>query len=64
MSKPSLLVIDDDNDYLELLNEALEDSFIVRSAENLTQAERVICDYGSVDLALVDENIGQEKGSE
>ena len=64
MSKPSVLVIDDDNDYLELLNEALEDSFVVRSAENLTQAERIINDYGSVDMALVDENIGEEKGSE
>ncbi|WP_448548651.1 response regulator [Thalassotalea fusca] len=64
MSKPSVLVIDDDSDYLDLLKEALEDSFVVRSAENLTQAERQICDYGCVDIALVDENIGNEKGSE
>jgi DNA-binding response OmpR family regulator len=64
MSKPLILVIDDDKDYLELLNEALEDEFDVKCAQNLTDAEMLTKQFGKFDIALVDECIGEERGSE
>ncbi|WP_206485557.1 response regulator [Thalassotalea sp. G2M2-11] len=64
MSKHTILIIDDEQSYLELLSEALEDKFTVYSADCLHRAEAVISDVGMVDIALVDENIGQEKGSD
>lgn len=64
MSKATLLIIDDDQSYLELLSEALENQFIVYSADCLQRAEAIISDIGQVDIALVDENIGEEKGSQ
>ncbi|NQZ22742.1 MAG: response regulator [Colwellia sp.] len=64
MSTPSLLIIDDDKDYLELLNEALEGSFEVKCASNLDEAEKIVSDNEIFDIALVDENIGVDKGSE
>ncbi|WP_286268846.1 response regulator [Thalassotalea hakodatensis] len=63
MSKPTVLVIDDDINYLELLAEALEGTFQVSIAATLTQAESIIKDHHVFDIALVDENIGEEKGS-
>jgi len=64
MSKPSLLIIDDDKDYLELLNEALEGNFNVKCASNLAEAENIVSENEVFDIALVDENIGEDKGSE
>ncbi len=64
MSTPSLLIIDDDKDYLELLNEALEGNFDVKCASNLDEAENLVSNSEIFDIALVDENIGEEKGSE
>jgi ActR/RegA family two-component response regulator len=64
MSKPKLLIIDDDKSYLELLSEALEQQFIVHCAHNLQGAEELIINVGFFDIALVDENIGLEKGSD
>ncbi|MDG1751681.1 MAG: response regulator [Thalassotalea sp.] len=64
MSKPKLLIIDDDVSYLELLNEALEHNFIVHCADDLQKAEDIIAAVGHFDIALVDENIGVDKGSD
>ncbi|PCI63490.1 MAG: hypothetical protein COB35_00095 [Gammaproteobacteria bacterium] len=64
MSKPNLLIIDDDSDYLELLNEGLEDRFTIKCANNLSLAEDLLQEYGHFDIALVDENIGTQKGSD
>ncbi len=64
MAKPTLLVIDDDQSYLELLAEALEHQFIVTCADNLTKAEEHVRDAECFDIALVDENIGEERGSD
>ncbi len=63
MSKPYVLIIDDDKDYLALLAEGLEDNFNVRCASNLSMAEAVLTENIVFDIALVDENIGDEKGS-
>jgi len=63
MSKPNVLIIDDDSDYLELLSEGLEDQFTVKCAENLSKAEDLLKEHIHFDIALVDENIGTEKGS-
>lgn len=64
MSKPYVLIIDDDTDYLSLLAEGLEDNFNVRCANNLSLAEELLNENILFDIALVDENIGDEKGSE
>ena len=64
MSKPLVLIIDDDRDYLELLHEALEDDFDVQCAADLNEAEEIIKQQSFFDIALVDENIGDEKGSD
>jgi len=64
MSKPYVLIIDDDTDYLALLAEGLEDNFNVRCASNLTSAEDLLKENIEYDIALVDEHIGEEKGSE
>lgn len=63
MTKHSLLIIDDDIDYLRLLAESLEDSFEVKCASNISVANDLLRDSGHFDIALVDENIGEEKGS-
>lgn len=63
MSKPSLLIIDDDRDYLSLLQEALSDKYDVMLADNLTKAEQLTASHGLFDIALVDEHIGNEFGS-
>lgn len=63
MSKPNVLIIDDDSGYLELLSEGLEDNFNVRCADNLSKAEDLLQKNIDFDIALVDENIGTEKGS-
>ncbi|MFT5755591.1 MAG: ActR/RegA family two-component response regulator [Alteromonadaceae bacterium] len=64
MTKPLVLIIDDDKDYLELLHEALEDDFDVKCAVNLDEAEDIIKLNSFFDIALVDENIGDDKGSD
>lgn len=64
MSKPLVLIIDDDNDYLALLHEALEGDFDVKCAINLQKAEELVKETTHFDIALVDEYIGEDKGSE
>lgn len=64
MLKPLILIIDDDSAYLALLNEALEADFTVKSALNFNEAEALIKEFGKFDIALIDENIGDECGSE
>lgn len=63
MSKPSVLIIDDDKDYLSLLQEALSDKYEVLVTDNLITAEQVIHSHGLFDIALVDEHIGNDLGS-
>ena len=63
MEKPSVLIIDDDIDYLSLLKEALSDKYDVMLAESLTTAETMISEHGLFDIALVDEHIGNDLGS-
>lgn len=66
MSKPSVLIIDDDRAYLELLYEALALDFSVQCAADLNEVENTISNMNtnSFDIALVDEHIGKEKGSD
>ncbi|MBA6253184.1 response regulator [Colwellia sp. MB3u-55] len=64
MLKPRLLIIDDDKDYLELLHEALTKSFEVTCATNIKDADKLVSDNQLFDIALVDENIGEDKGSQ
>ena len=64
MVKHNLLIIDDDIDYLNLLAESLDDSFEVKCANNLLVAQDLLKENIHFDIALVDENIGNEKGSD
>jgi DNA-binding response OmpR family regulator len=61
--KHNLLIIDDDIDYLKLLAESLEDVFEVKCASNLAVAQDLLKENVQFDIALVDEHIGNEKGS-
>ncbi len=63
MIKHNLLIIDDDIDYLKILEESLEDSFEVKCASNLAIAQDLLKEHVLFDIALVDEHIGDEKGS-
>jgi DNA-binding response OmpR family regulator len=63
MIKHNLLIIDDDIDYLKMLSESLEDSFNVKCASNLAVANDLLKENVFFDIALVDEHIGNEKGS-
>jgi len=63
MIKHNLLIIDDDIDYLKLLAESLEDTFEVKCASNLSVAQDLLKENIHFDIALVDENIGEDKGS-
>jgi len=63
MIKHNLLIIDDDIDYLKLLAESLEDTFDVKCASNLSAAQDLLQENIKFDIALVDEHIGNEKGS-
>ncbi|OUR61356.1 hypothetical protein A9Q74_09310 [Colwellia sp. 39_35_sub15_T18] len=62
-NKHNLLIIDDDIEYLKILAESLEDDFEVRCASNLQIANDLLKENINFDIALVDENIGLEKGS-
>jgi DNA-binding response OmpR family regulator len=64
MTKPKVLIIDDDRDYLELLAEALEIDFDVKCAADFTEVASIIASNNNFDIALVDEHIGNEKGSD
>ncbi len=63
MIKHNLLIIDDDEDFLKILTESLDDSFEVKSANSIALAEDLLKEGIKFDIALVDENIGDEKGS-
>ena len=64
MLKPLVLIIDDDSAYLGLLIEALDDEFTVKSALDFNEAEELVQQFEKFDIALIDENIGDESGSE
>ncbi len=65
MSKPQLLVIDDDAGYTELLKEALEDLFTVNTANTINDADGFFTNGYTCEIALVDENLDLEnKGSD
>jgi len=63
MTKYNLLIIDDDVEYLKILAESLEDDFEVRCANNIHVANDLIKEV-NFDIALVDEYIGDDKGSQ
>ena len=63
MKRHNLLIIDDDIDYLKMLAESLGDSFDVKCANNLAVADDLLKEKVPFDIALVDEHIGNEKGS-
>lgn len=64
MSDKNILVIDDDEGYLELLKECLEVNFIVFTASSISAADALVEQHTQFDLALVDECIGRDIGSE
>ncbi len=63
MIKHNLLIIDDDIDFLKILAESLHDSYEVKCANSISVAEDLLKEGINFDIALVDENIGLEKGS-
>jgi response regulator of citrate/malate metabolism len=63
ISKPSVLIIDDDTEYLTLLTEALEINFEVKVAINLALANRLFIDNIRFDIVLVNEYVGEELGT-
>jgi DNA-binding response OmpR family regulator len=63
MDKHKLLIIDDDVEYLKILSESLEDDFEVTCANNISVADELLRDKIKFDIALVDEHIGEDKGS-
>jgi ActR/RegA family two-component response regulator len=64
MNLAKLLIIDDDPDYLSLLEEALCDNFIVQCASNLNTADELLSRSPPFDIALVDERIGTDSGTQ
>ncbi len=64
MTKHNLLIIDDDIDYLKLLAESLEDTYNVKCAKNLIVAQDLLKENIQFDIALVDECIDNDKGSD
>lgn len=64
MRKHNILIIDDNIDYLKLLAESLEDIFDVKCASNINVANDLLQENVHFDIALVDENIGSDKGSD
>jgi DNA-binding response OmpR family regulator len=58
------LIIDDNIEYLNILSESLSDSFNVKYANNINVAEDLLKENIHFDIALVDENIGLDKGSD
>lgn len=63
MTQSRILIIDDDEVYLALLKEALEDHYFVQTATSLVEADAIVHECENFDIALVDEFIGQEHGS-
>ena len=61
--KHNLLIIDDDLEYLKILAESLEDDFEVKCANNIKVADELLKEV-QFDIALVDEYIGDDKGSQ
>lgn len=64
MVKPLILIIDDDQEYLELLSEALSDKFETNCVSNLADADALLLGSAKFDIALVDEHIGKDSGSD
>jgi DNA-binding response OmpR family regulator len=60
----NILIIDDDSEYLSILAESLSDSFNVKCANCIRVADELLNENIDFDIALVDENIGLEKGSD
>ncbi|AOW78903.1 hypothetical protein A3Q34_19880 [Colwellia sp. PAMC 20917] len=64
MTKHTVLIIDDDAEFLSLLSESLDGTFQVSCAKNIDEAEHFLNEHQTFDIALVDEYIGKEKGSD
>jgi len=62
MSKYNLLIIDDELEYLQILAESLKDDFDVKCANSIKVADELLKEV-NFDIALVDEHIGDDKGS-
>jgi len=60
----NILIIDDNIEYLSILAESLSDSFNVKYANSIKIANELLNENIDFDIALVDENIGTDKGSE
>jgi len=56
-TKPSILVIDDDEDYLDILKMGLSNEFKIHTVKNLQQLELELGGL-SIDLILLDKNLG------
>jgi CheY-like chemotaxis protein len=63
MHKANILIVDDNEEYLVLLEEALSEQFHIYTAKNLQEANYQLQQGYIIDIALVDENIGNDSGS-
>ena len=63
IAKPSVLIIDDDTEYLTLLKEALEVNFEVQIAVSLALANDLFIDNVHFDIVLVNEYVEKELGT-
>lgn len=63
MSKPNVLIVDDDYEYLAVLKEGLEHQFEIRGVSTFHEVDALIKKDEKFDIALVDEHVGKELGS-
>ena len=64
MHKPHILIIDDDQGYLDVLREALENEFEVKCASSFSEAEKVVLSMSKFDIVLMDPCVGDATGFE
>jgi PAS domain S-box-containing protein len=57
LTKPRILIVDDEEFILELMGELLSAEFIISTAENFIEASKIIAD-GSFDLIMSDYSLG------
>ncbi len=63
MSKPNVLIVDDDYEYLAVLKEGLEHQFEISGVSTFDEADLLINKIEKFDIALVDEHVGKDLGS-